>query len=937
VPSRQPSWDKPIVGISSNGSYFYYSNDVGQAQMHALGVATRKAVEATGRRALLLASNSLSHRHFTTEPETPEDMSHEHIYHHGQYLWDMHVLELMRTGRTRQLFDELPDFIDHSESEVKPARFVAAGSARLPRISGRSTRLRHRHRHRQRRRRVESPACGGSQSRRTGRDREGFMSAPASATAGRVVRGYIVPGMPQPLLVPEQSPAWKSLRAAFERLRREIEATPADLLLLYSTQWISIIGHQIQADPEPEWVHVDPEWHELGSMPYKFRMDAEFAAAYEQAARARGLHARTVAYHGFPIDTGTVVALKLLNPDNRLPACVVSCNMYADRAETLVLGKAAQDAVRKTGKRCVAIAVTALSNRLFTEPIDPAQDRISSLKDDEWNRKLLEILAEGRLEDVSQLAREFSLQANGDQKLKAIWWLAATMGQHNRYDGQVFDYQPVWGTGAAIVGMTPATRAAADQEFDEEDVDVYGGDRNVLSTGTPPVPGPAAVPGPDAATATRPAGASNRPAGGSTRPAGASAPALQEPADSIRTDTAPKPVGAYPHARRVGELLFVSGIGPRDPATDAVPGGPVRDARGRKQGLRHRSADACHDRQRATHPHSGRLVARPRPGCHRIPDRHGSRFRRLQPRLRRILHRHRRHAHDACRHGVTDPDRRRAQGHRAGVKIHAKGHECPRIIDISPLVSERIGVFPAMFPTAGKTSLRSPRRQHRPVGDPHDGCTAARHADAPNHYVKDGVGIAARPLDPLLRALSGDAGCGAARRAARNRRHSTATSRAAARPVPHRHVSRIPTHSTRISRACRRRSSSTWHGAASVCGDRYPSIDPCHDPGLRKSSGGRQARHGDPGRPGSRARGTGPLHARRASLAPRRRRRLAGAGGARHRHARLHRLIVGSSQARLLDFATWVCGALAMPIVPQASLPPALPTGWRRRPAWRAR
>ena len=35
---------------------------------------------------------------------------------------------------------------------------------------------------------------------------------------------------------------------------------------------------------------------------------------------------------------------------------------------------------------------------------------------------------------------------------------------------------------------------------------------------------------------------------------------------------APRPVGAYPHARRVGNLLLLSGIGPRDPATDAVPG-----------------------------------------------------------------------------------------------------------------------------------------------------------------------------------------------------------------------------------------------------------------------------------------------------------------------------------------------------------------------------
>lgn len=114
-----PAWDKPIVGISSNGALFYYSNEVGQEQMTALGDATRRAVEKTGRRAILLASNSLSHRHFTEEPEIPEDMSHEHVYNHNQYLWDMRVLDLMRKGKCRELVDELPDFIDHAESEVK--------------------------------------------------------------------------------------------------------------------------------------------------------------------------------------------------------------------------------------------------------------------------------------------------------------------------------------------------------------------------------------------------------------------------------------------------------------------------------------------------------------------------------------------------------------------------------------------------------------------------------------------------------------------------------------------------------------------------------------------------------------------------------------------------------------------------------------------------
>lgn len=38
----------------------------------------------------------------------------------------------------------------------------------------------------------------------------------------------------------------------------------------------------------------------------------------------------------------------------------------------------------------------------------------------------------------------------------------------------------------------------------------------------------------------------------------------------ISTDKAPKPVGMYPHARRVGELLFLSGVGPRVAGSDAI-------------------------------------------------------------------------------------------------------------------------------------------------------------------------------------------------------------------------------------------------------------------------------------------------------------------------------------------------------------------------------
>ncbi|MBN8482580.1 MAG: RidA family protein [Xanthomonadales bacterium] len=53
--------------------------------------------------------------------------------------------------------------------------------------------------------------------------------------------------------------------------------------------------------------------------------------------------------------------------------------------------------------------------------------------------------------------------------------------------------------------------------------------------------------------------------------------------DVIHAGGAPAPVGAYPHARRVGNLLFLSGVGPRMPGGNGIPGNAY-DADGRLVG-----------------------------------------------------------------------------------------------------------------------------------------------------------------------------------------------------------------------------------------------------------------------------------------------------------------------------------------------------------------
>jgi 2-aminomuconate deaminase len=41
---------------------------------------------------------------------------------------------------------------------------------------------------------------------------------------------------------------------------------------------------------------------------------------------------------------------------------------------------------------------------------------------------------------------------------------------------------------------------------------------------------------------------------------------------NFNSQNAPKPVGSYPHARRVGGLLFLSGVGPRERGKKEIPG-----------------------------------------------------------------------------------------------------------------------------------------------------------------------------------------------------------------------------------------------------------------------------------------------------------------------------------------------------------------------------
>ena len=95
-----PDWDIPVVSLSANNNPYYYS-DASLDEMEVLGAATRRAIERTGRRAVLLASNSLSHLHWDVEPELPEDMARRApVQRTTSTRGDMELLRAVREGPT---------------------------------------------------------------------------------------------------------------------------------------------------------------------------------------------------------------------------------------------------------------------------------------------------------------------------------------------------------------------------------------------------------------------------------------------------------------------------------------------------------------------------------------------------------------------------------------------------------------------------------------------------------------------------------------------------------------------------------------------------------------------------------------------------------------------------------------------------------------------
>ena len=273
------------------------------------------------------------------------------------------------------------------------------------------------------------------------------IAAPASAS--RVAGAALVPGMPQLLTDGPAAPSWVELAVAAREVGDRLLDAGAEALVILSTQWFTVLGHQLQLEPRLQGRRVDENWYayDYGTLDYDIRIDTELTERWATEIEGEGLQARRTRYEGFPIDTGTLVADALLN--HGLPVALVSCNLYAGADVIATLAGAALHAADELGRRVGFVAVTGLSSGLTQRWIEPAEDAIELAEHERWDRRVLELLSRGRLDEALALREEYARAAQADSQLRALAFLAGTGCLSGAAD--VRAYGPIWGTGAAVV------------------------------------------------------------------------------------------------------------------------------------------------------------------------------------------------------------------------------------------------------------------------------------------------------------------------------------------------------------------------------------------------------------------------------------------------------------------------------------------------------
>lgn len=272
---------------------------------------------------------------------------------------------------------------------------------------------------------------------------------------GGIYRGIIVPHAPRmgkPELVPDFQ---KDIVAGIAAMGEDIRADKPDVMIVCSTHHVSTFNWIVSTVPEHKNRCVAMEAPDMISgEPYHYKGDPELGLAIKSEIEAGGFPCVENATPHYSWDYGTWVPVHYMDPEGAIPIIIVPVVQAADLKESYNVGEAIDRACRKTGRRAVFAASTALAHHLVRGPAEwPTEERRAA------DRVFIDSLLKGEIEAAwrgfEDYARLVVAEMGGRALATLLGGLAASQGG-NFDTAQFGPYAQSSGSGNVNLSMTVA-------------------------------------------------------------------------------------------------------------------------------------------------------------------------------------------------------------------------------------------------------------------------------------------------------------------------------------------------------------------------------------------------------------------------------------------------------------------------------------------------
>jgi len=218
---------------------------------------------------------------------------------------------------------------------------------------------------------------------------------------------FLVPGLPHILQHKDKNESLSKLHDAMKAVGHRAIELETKRIIYISTTWISVLGQMFQARKDLRGMHVDENWYEYGDLDYSFKVDVSFAKKLSERIKDSGQKVMLVDFDRFPVDTGTIVADKLIN-NGMFETGMVANNVYTDFEGAKGIAAHIRETIEEDGVPTVVVGVSSMSQRFFTTDVDMREDHFGNAEDDKWNKRILSLLEDGKHDEVEKLIPEFA-------------------------------------------------------------------------------------------------------------------------------------------------------------------------------------------------------------------------------------------------------------------------------------------------------------------------------------------------------------------------------------------------------------------------------------------------------------------------------------------------------------------------------------------------